>query len=231
VNVLLVTHRYPPEGVGGVERYTERLALELRRRGGRADVLARTPRRLPRRPKLERQDGVYRIVGSGVRLREFLLEHEATERAFSEVLAETRPDVVHVNHLIGISPRIVALARRADLPVVLSIHDYYAACPLVHLLKVDGRLCDGPDGGRECTATCFAHEGTASGRWTTRYEYFAELLQLADTVVCPTERLADFLREMAPEASFDVVGLGVDPAGSAAPATPDRLTFANVGTA
>src|SRR5665213_598106 len=92
----------------------------------------------------------------------------------------------HVNHLIGISPKIVALARRAEIPVVLSIHDYYVACPLVHLVKADGRLCDGPDGGRECAATCFADEGAAADRWTIRSEYFAELLQIASAVVCPT---------------------------------------------
>jgi len=170
-------------------------------------------------------------VGSGVRLREFLVEHAAVEVAFETVLRETRPDVVHVNHLIGISPRVVAIARRSGVPVIVSAHDYFLACPQVHLVKTDGRLCAGPDEGRECAATCFADEGERSVRWTTRYSYFGELLALANRVVAPSDRLASLLEVLAPEAHVEVIPLGVDPSMQAEPSSGGSLKVAHVGTA
>lgn len=231
MRVLLVTHRYPPDGVGGVERYVERLRAALEESGDAVEVLTRTPRHLPRRPRLVRDEGALRIVGSGVRLREFLVGHDAVERAFSSVLDEARPEIVHVNHLIGLSPRIVALASQAGARVVLSLHDFYAECPLVHLIKTSGELCGGPSGGEECAATCFADEGADSARWKVRYAYFAELLRTVDRVVAPSRTLAGVAAAMAPTARIEIMPLGVERRGSATP--PEGvapLTFAHLGT-
>lgn len=227
----MVTHRYPPDGVGGVERYVERLGKALGERGDNVTVLTRTPAHLPRRPRLDREHGVYRIVGSGVRLREFLVEHALVEAAFETVLRETRPDVVHVNHLIGISPRVVAIARSVGVPAIVSAHDYFLACPLVHLVKTDGRLCAGPDEGRECAATCFADESDGRTRWTLRYAYFRELLELASCVVSPSDRLAVMLESLAPRARLEVIPLGVDPSAQAETLPSEALSLAHVGTA
>jgi glycosyltransferase involved in cell wall biosynthesis len=216
MRVLLVTHRYPPDGVGGIERYVQSTAAELAARGDDVTVLTRRPTHLPRRPRLRAAEGaaprVLRIDGSGVRLDDPLARDDLLETLFLQVLDEVRPDIVHVNQQIGFSPRIIALAKAALIPVIVTLYDYYFACPLVHLTKRDGGACAGPDGGRECARTCFSGESNAEARWTTRADYYAELLRLADRVLCPTRRIAGFFGDFAEGIQKQVLpaGIGVD---------------------
>jgi glycosyltransferase involved in cell wall biosynthesis len=216
MKTLHVTHRLPPDGVGGVEQYVQSVASELAARGCEIAILTRSPRRWPRRPKLvEDASGspvrVFRMRGAGVRLENFLVGSARTEHLAERVLSTLRPDVVHVHHLIGISPRIVSAAQRAGAAVVVTLHDYYFPCPLVHLTKKSGVLCPGPDEGRECARTCFAPEGPAAERWLLRYRYFGQVLALAERVVCPNADLAERGRTMAPLAKIEEMPLAIKP--------------------
>lgn len=204
LRVLLVTHRYPPEGLAGVERYTQTLASELTRRGHSAIVVTRqlepSASALHRRREVE-ENGVvvHRFVGGDVQLDRFLAHSEVLEHLFEEVLASELPDVVHVNHLLGHSPRVIAAARRRGVALIVTLWDFYFACPLVHLQRLDGRLCAGPDGGRECARTCFAgYGGDQMSRWQARDLYFAELFSLADRVIAPSKYVHDFFRAREP---------------------------------
>src|SRR5437867_725131 len=167
MRILHVTHRLPPDGVGGVERYVQTVAAELAAQGCEAAILTRSPCRWPRRPVLI-QDApsaevrVFRMRGAGVRLENFLVASARTEELAERVLSILQPEVVHVHHLIGISPRVVSAAQRAGAAVVVTLHDYYFPCPLVHLTKKSGVPCGGPDEGRECARTCFVREGPAA---------------------------------------------------------------------
>jgi glycosyltransferase involved in cell wall biosynthesis len=189
VNVLLVTHRYPPDGIGGVERYVEALNGELTKCGDHVTVLTRTPTHWPRRPQLRREEGLYRIVGSGVRLDQPFMHEQKLDRLTKRVLAAVSPDVVHVNHLIGLTPEVIPLAQAFGAATVLSLHDYYFACPLAHLQKVSGAACDGPAGGIECATTCFDYQAN-DGRWSVRESRFRTLLERADVVTAPSESVA-----------------------------------------
>jgi len=212
LHVLLVTHRYPPDGEGGVERYTQTLATEMARRGHSATVVTRRPE--PGAAQLHRRrevggDGVvvHRLVGGELQLDRFLARSQCLERLFEEILVDERPDLVHVNHLLGHSPRIIAAARRRGVVVIVTLWDFYFACPLVHLQRLDGSVCDGPDRGRECARTCFAgYGGDQMARWQTRDLYFEEVLSLADRVVAPSKYVHDFFRSRRPQAMrFDLL--------------------------
>jgi glycosyltransferase involved in cell wall biosynthesis len=191
VNVLLVTHRYPPDGVGGVERYVESLCGELRRAGDRVTVLTRTPTHWPRRPRLSSSENIFRIVGSGVRLDEPLTHTRMLDRLQERVLAEVSPEIVHVNQLIGLSPSIIPMARAMGAAVVLTLHDYYFACPLAHLEKRNGEACEGPAGGFECERVCFSFQ-PPDDRWRAREARFRSLLSVADVVAAPSESVASY---------------------------------------
>jgi glycosyltransferase involved in cell wall biosynthesis len=212
VNVLLVTHRYPPHGIGGVERYVQTVAAGLAARGDEVTVLTRTPTRWPRRPRLRSRGHLVEIVGAGVRLEQFLVGATDSERLLERIVGHLQPDVVHVNHLIGLSPRVVPIANRAGGAVVWTLHDFFAACPLVHLVKRSGEACNGPREGHECAIACFAEERDGEVRWTLRYRYFAELLRTVDRVLCPSPTLAGWAKRMQPESRTEILPLGVDPA-------------------
>ncbi|CAN5259524.1 hypothetical protein BH18GEM1_BH18GEM1_07820 [soil metagenome] len=196
LRVLLVAHRFPPDAIGGVERYTHALAGELVRAGDVIHVVARRPAAGPLRREVERlPDGtvVHRLAGGQIRRERFLMEREEREALFLEAVAEADPDVVHVNHILDLSPRVLELARDRGAAVVLSLHDYYFACPRIVLRKPSGEACEGPDGGRECARACFPSEKqAASHRWSLRAMYFRRLLAIADRMVCPSPWVADF---------------------------------------
>ncbi len=159
---MLVSHRFPPDDIGGVECYTQRLAADLVKAGNTVSVVTRRWGSQPTEPETHRErlpDGtsLYRFAGGGTGLdrwylNHFLLHQERLEQLFLMAMLEEDPDVVHFNHLVGLSPRFIRIAHRLRVPVVLSLHDLYFACPRVHLQKVSGELCEGPDGGRALPA-------------------------------------------------------------------------------
>src|SRR5260370_36452005 len=71
MRVLLVTHRYPPDGLAGVEQYTQALAAELVNAGDKVSIVTRRPdgSQEPRtiRERLPNGTSVYRFTGGEVR--------------------------------------------------------------------------------------------------------------------------------------------------------------------
>jgi glycosyltransferase involved in cell wall biosynthesis len=200
---LLVSQRFPPDGLGGVERYTETLARELMRGGDAVSILTRRTEAGRTKVHLIRErlpDGVavYRIGAGNFGIEDFLQDHERLERLFSLALIESSADVVHINHLMGLSPRFIHIAHRLGVPVVLSLHDFYFACPRVHLQTPSGNLCSGPDAGRACARICFAN-GTLEGdrlRWGLRNLYFNRALAMADEVVAYSAFVKDYFQPL-----------------------------------
>jgi glycosyltransferase involved in cell wall biosynthesis len=212
MRVLLIAHRFPPDGVAGVERYTQALAGALRQAGDEVRILTRRFALNPEQPELKREtlsDGatLLRLVGGRYHINRFLDHYRPLEQLFRAVVAESPPDVVHFNHLLGFSPRFIAIAQRLRIPVVISVHDFFFACPRVHLQKRSGGLCAGPDGGKECARACFtdeaafppAYPGMASIanprtglRWGTRTAFFRRLLAMAERVVCYSRYVGSF---------------------------------------
>src|SRR5262249_34846220 len=62
-------------------------------------------------------------------------------RAISEAIRRHRPGIVHTHNLAGIGTGVWEACRRAGVPVVHTVHDYYLLCPRVTLLRRDGRPC------------------------------------------------------------------------------------------
>ena len=85
----------------------------------------------------KRMTAIFRIVYS----------REARKK-FSRLLADFRPDIVHVFALFThISPSILDACREAGVPVIISCNDYKHICPNYKLFH-HGRLCEDCKGGR-----------------------------------------------------------------------------------
>ena len=154
--LLQVVHGFPPAAVTGTEQHVFGLARELARRN-RVHVFTREVR--PDAPEYSARDddvdGVQvrrlampRLNGSPARLARIC--DAAIEEAFARYLEETGADLVHVHHALDLSLSLVTLAKRRGVPVVVTLHDYYFACPRINLVRDDGSLCDGPRDGRRC---------------------------------------------------------------------------------
>ncbi|WP_374688277.1 glycosyltransferase, partial [Promineifilum sp.] len=66
--------------------------------------------------------------------------------AFEEALAAERPDVIHLQHLMGLPIALVERIDAAGIPYVITLHDYWYGCANAQLLtNDDSSLCAGPD--------------------------------------------------------------------------------------
>jgi glycosyltransferase involved in cell wall biosynthesis len=229
MKVMIAAHHLPPDGSAGVERVAESLGQGLVELGDSVTFVTRRVREHgePRRLREQLPNGAthYRLAGGTRPFEGFLAHHESLEREFTAALVETDPDVLHVHHLFGLSPRFIAMARALSVAVVVSLHDYYFACPLIVLRKRSGEICDGPDGGRECASTCFAGEGEAGlVRWGLRAAYFRSLLQLANRFVAPSHYMASFFERYGVDGRLMRVVENAVVVPSRSRAAPERST-------
>lgn len=70
--------------------------------------------------------------------------HAPAEQWFDALVEEQRPDVVHLHHLTHLSMGLVKRARHHNLPVVLTLHDYWLLCARGQRLDLELKLCGGP---------------------------------------------------------------------------------------
>lgn len=159
MRICLVSHQYLPEHSAGAEIYTHRLALSLQERGHEVLVFA-TKKDLARAEgQVIEQDfeGVRNLrVIRNLFYRDFreTFEDPLPGRRFQRhVLDEWKPDVVHVHHLMHHSLALPGLAQAAEVPVLMTLHDYWLACPRFgQLLDYQGRICEEVD--LERCSTC-----------------------------------------------------------------------------
>lgn len=77
---------------------------------------------------------------------------EVYEVFFKEYL----PDVIHVHTLMGLHKEFFETARKLDIRIVFTSHDYFGICPKVTLFR-NGRICDG-----DCSSCAECNEGALS---------------------------------------------------------------------
>ena len=78
------------------------------------------------------------------------LSHPPSEACFTRALQEFRPDVIHIEELIGVPTAVIEIARAYGVPVVATIQDYLPLCPIIKLYDVDGQVCIRHDVGEQC---------------------------------------------------------------------------------
>lgn len=157
LRIAFTVHKLPPESLGGTEIYTRSLARTLVAQGHDVVIFA---------PSTNIQEVTRRSEADGVRLHLVPMpasrqgENPAAqfwhtfrdrvfEAEFTRFLALEQPEVVHFQHVQGVSARMIALAR--GLPRVATLHDYWYFCANSQLVRPDHSVCSGPSVGcRNC---------------------------------------------------------------------------------
>jgi GT2 family glycosyltransferase/glycosyltransferase involved in cell wall biosynthesis len=159
MRILLIVHGLPPSCTGGTETYTLDLACALARRPGlEVGVLAREAD--PTRPELvvraERRGQIdVLFVNNTFRSCDAFEDTYRNPALCSAVLPHIEafgPDVAHVQHVTALSTDLVLALTARDIPVVMTLNDYWPICHRGQLLNRLGQRCDGPgtDGCSEC---------------------------------------------------------------------------------
>ena len=221
MRILIILHQFYPEFSGGTERVALNLARSAQRAGHYVRILACAV--TPDAADLScsahlagAQESVYQGVPLTLLPRallpasgDFSLDIEA---ALIEPIAgwmkHERFDLAHVMHTMRMSTAVLA-AQRCGLPLILTLTDFFLACPRINLVNLDNQLCQGPQLGKKCGQQCLTAPWTVDAL-ASRYQHAAELLASASVRVTPSEFVANRFRAAFAALDFRVIPHGID---------------------
>ena len=169
MHVLVVSPHLPPTHVGGVEVYSQYLMRAYRSRGHRVQGVA--VERIASgdascEAAADDSDGypTHRLTLTLPPDQPFplLADHAPAQAWFERLLRDTAPDVVHVQSGYLLGAPALAAAERTGTPAVLTLHDYWFACPRVTLRHPSGDICSGPERPSKC-AWCLSADQRRHG--------------------------------------------------------------------
>lgn len=227
MRVLLISHGYPPESVGGVEQHVAGLARALVAAGHDVHVYAKTG--AGSAPQGTRVDAAPTDAGAprvtrvayryeGLDTFESLYAVPTLDAALRAFLAEQPPfDVAHVHHLTGMSTGLPDVLRAAGVRVVLTLHDYWLLCPRGQMWRDDGTVCATVEPQRcaDCLRPTFGGWVPAGAEGAAQVAQLHDLarrtIAAADTLVVPAAAAqAPFVAAGVDAARIRVVENGVD---------------------
>jgi glycosyltransferase involved in cell wall biosynthesis len=226
VRIAFTVHKFPPESLGGTEIYAWSLARALAADGHAVHVFYPLAGLSPAVARVER-DGVrlWRVPLPDDRATEGPVQQywhtfrdSAIESAFETFLVETRPDLVHFQHVQGVSARMIALA--AGRPRVMTLHDYWYFCANSQLVRPDQQVCEGPKFGWNCVDCATARADLEWLRvlrplialpFAYRNAYLRRLVAGIDRFIAPSQFLRDqYVRQGFPGERITVLENGLD---------------------
>ena len=247
MRILHIAHQYLPEKVGGVELYTRWVTQALSRRGHQVAIFYR--RSAPGSGLAARTDEAdVRIWavwdGPLTPVGRFLATWRAplVRRHFEHVLDAFAPDLIHVEHLMGLPAALIHFVRQRGIPYVITLWDFWWVCANAQLLTNDRHLiCDGPRLYLNC-ARCALARAEHEALWPAlpplavlladRNRRLRRILMGAEQLIAPTE----FVRRWYAAHRIPEERLLTLPPGLTYPAIPRRergggepLRFAYIG--
>ena len=136
MKIVQITNLYPPFIAGGAEIYVENLVRILSSDKNEVYVITNVPGK--------RFDDS-RVINLNKRnsdiLTSLLLPNPLIYRKIKKILAQLKPDIVHV-HNIHISLSTAAIFAAKDFLLAVTVHDFYLFCPTLRFMYEDGKVCE-----------------------------------------------------------------------------------------
>ncbi|MFT9076594.1 glycosyltransferase [Ethanoligenens sp.] len=203
-NLLFVLHMPVPyrqgdSQMGGTQKHVLELCRALDKR---YNVFILWP---------EKEDGLCLIGSNGSEWKELFFSlklvtslsyEDKIRQVLSEVLKAFCIDLVHIHHILGLTPAMFDTVRRAGIPCVFTAHDYYLFCPQINLLK-NGVYCGGD--AAQC-ADCPACAGISIADWR---QQMGKALSSVQAVVVPDESVQRRFEQMFPGLPVEVHEHGI----------------------
>ncbi|MFN2170997.1 MAG: glycosyltransferase [Candidatus Promineifilaceae bacterium] len=225
-----MVHQYPPHFIGGTEFYTQAVAVAQVESGLDVAVFVPVPwTEAPDmdslKPVVEKGVRVYRApVGERSRTKVFIhsFRQPQLQRYWQMVLDAEQPDLVHIEHLMGLPLSVVDDLRKRGIPFLVTLHDYWFVCANAQLLtNTNQEICRGPDSyALNCARCALARGGfdSALGLAPTlapimkhRNNQTAAVLKDANRIIAPTHFVCDIYLSLLPDVKeIDVLAHGID---------------------
>ncbi len=167
MKILHVVHQYLPEQVGGTEFYTQWVAHRLAQRGHKVDIFYR--RFAPGEGcqfRLDEDDVRVWAAWAGTMSPSgrFMATFKAPALldAFIKVFEQCQPELVHIQHLMGLPVSIVNYIQARNIPFIITLHDYWWVCANAQLItNYSQQLCAGPQAYLNCARCALARANHA----------------------------------------------------------------------
>lgn len=186
-HILLVNVFFAPYTYGGATVVAEQVARELVH-SNRATVsvisLISRPEVLPYSVVRSQVMGIDNYLINVPHNRPYKQFYDNPEigAVVSELISDLSPDLMHVHCIQEIGVDILRAAKRAQLPIVISVHDYWWICERQFMVKPDQVTCAQDPVRIDACKGCVADHAAAKAR----FETLQEAASLADVITYPS---------------------------------------------
>lgn len=160
MKILFVIHDFLPYTFAGSEVYTYSLAKELQKRGHQVQVFCRNIVKADenqKKIKIFRENyndiPIFEIYNNFTKYntsKEYYINPKIDQIFEEYIKTEFKPDIIHFQHLHTLSIGMIDIAKKYNIPTIMTLHDYWPICHRIQLLKLDGKICNGPKNGIKC---------------------------------------------------------------------------------
>ena len=196
MRILVMAHNHPDLHPGGTEIFAHDLFHAYKRAGHDALFVAATNGvHREQRPGTSFQtigasgDEVVLWAGHFDRFYMSQTDSYGTIQDFARLLADYKPHVLHLHHLLLAGAELPFLARRMlpDAEIVLTLHDYYPICHRDGLMLRNGTNERCSHASPSACHSCFPDIG--ADRFLLRSQNLKTLLRAVDRFIAPSEFL------------------------------------------
>lgn len=238
MRILHLVHQYLPDHVGGTELYTVWLTRALQQQGHEVAVFHRRSADGSGLARRE-EDGIQiwsawhgRFQPTSRLLATF--RDQPLLHSFQQVIIDFRPDVVHVEHLMGLPTQLLDFLQAQGIPYVVTLWDFWWICANAQLLtNYDQTVCAGPDRFLNCARCALARANLTQFApvlpalalpLSWRNGRLHRSLQQASQLIAPAEFVKQwYVDHGLPAAKIEVLPPGLD--SPAKPAAPPHDNF------
>jgi glycosyltransferase involved in cell wall biosynthesis len=137
----------------------------------------------------------------------FTIFDTLTERMIEKILAKEDFDVVHVCHPMRVGP-VIRVAKRKNIPVILSLTDFWLMCPKGITITNKGGLCQTTENGIRCVNECYGNFW--KDRLVQRINEANEVFKTVDCVVSATYFLKRIFEFNQFTSTINIIPYGTD---------------------
>ena len=206
-NILYWLHYDFREGtennVGGTQMHVQHLVEGLRHEKN-VFVAARSGEYLEVTAYVNENEYTYRFF-IGEKEEYFQYRNSQIATIAKNILSAFRIDLVHIHHVQSTSLDIFYEAKKANIPIVFTIHDFYSVCPDINLYNCDKKLCDKKENNicKECLEKKknIYKKNPYIDLWRKN---FAEVMELCDLIITPSNSTKGIINYYIPEMNTKV---------------------------
>lgn len=119
-------------------------------------------------------------------------------------------DLVHIHHTLWMTLDIFSVAQEREIPIVLSIHDFYFACPILKMINPEGKMCDRQSCSQDCEKCLSENKGILNGsRYLEKYrKEYKKVIEASQIIIHPSADTIEIMSQFYPEIRKKAVEIG-----------------------